>query len=158
MKEVLEFIKNLNISTDEPVIVACSGGPDSMFLLSVLNNLGLKVVCAHVNHNVRLESIDEYKFMEDYCNDHNIIFEGTELIDAPSKDFENYARMFRYKFFEKLIKKYNSKYLFTAHHGDDLIETILMRISRGSTLNGYAGFNFITENPADDVWGSNDSY
>ena len=147
MKEVLEFIKNLNISTDEPVIVACSGGPDSMFLLSVLNNLGLKVVCAHVNHNVRVESIDEYKFMEDYCNKHNIIFEGTELIDAPSKDFENYARMFRYKFFEELINKYNSKYLFTAHHGDDLIETILMRISRGSTLNGYAGFNFITDKP-----------
>ena len=145
MKEVLEFIKNLNISADEPVIVACSGGPDSMFLLSVLNNLGLKVVCAHVNHNVRVESIDEYRFMEDYCNEHNIIFEGTELIDAPSKDFENYARRFRYKFFEELIKKYNSKYLFTAHHGDDLIETILMRISRGSTLNGYAGFNFITE-------------
>lgn len=147
MKEVLEFIKNLNISTDEPVIVACSGGPDSMFLLSVLNNLGLKVVCAHVNHNVRVESIDEYRFMENYCNEHNIIFEGTELIDAPSKDFENYARMFRYKFFEELIEKYNSKYLFTAHHGDDLIETILMRISRGSTLNGYAGFNFITDKP-----------
>lgn len=147
MKEVLEFIKNLNISADEPVIVACSGGPDSMFLLSVLNNLGLKVVCAHVNHNVRVESIDEYKFMEDYCNKNNIIFEGTELIDAPSKDFENYARMFRYKFFEILIKKYNSNYLFTAHHGDDLIETILMRISRGSTLNGYAGFNFITDKP-----------
>ena len=147
MKEVLEFIKNLNINADEPVIVACSGGPDSMFLLSVLNNLGLKVVCAHVNHNVRVESVDEYKFMEDYCSKNNIIFEGTELTSAPTKDFENYARMFRYKFFEELIKKYNSKYLFTAHHGDDLIETILMRISRGSTLNGYAGFNFITEKP-----------
>lgn len=147
MKETIEFIKNLNISADEPVIVACSGGPDSMFLLSVLKNLGLNVVCAHVNHNVRVESIDEYRFMEDYCKKYDIIFEGTELIDAPSKDFENYARMFRYKFFEELIKKYKAKYLFTAHHGDDLIETILMRISRGSTLNGYAGFNFITDKP-----------
>ena len=134
MKEAISFIKNQNISTDEPVIVACSGGPDSMFLLSVLNNLGLKVVCAHVNHNVRVESIDEYKFMKDYCSKNNIIFEGTELTNAPTKDFENYARMFRYKFFEELIKKYNSKYLFTAHHGDDLIETILMRISRGSIM------------------------
>jgi len=147
MKEAISFIKNLNISTDEPVIVACSGGPDSMYLLYVLKNLGLKVVCAHVNHNVRKESVDEFKFMEDYCKDHDIIFEGTEIIDAPVKDFENFARMFRYNFFEELIKKYNAKYLFTAHHGDDLIETILMRIARGSTLNGYAGFNFITEKP-----------
>lgn len=145
MKEAINFIKNLNISESEPVIVACSGGPDSMFLLYVLKSLNMNVICAHVNHNVRVESIDEYKFMEDYCDKNGIIFEGIELIDAPKKDFENYARMFRYKFFEDLIKKYNSKYLFTAHHGDDLIETILMRISRGSTLNGYAGFNFITD-------------
>ena len=144
MKEAISFIKNLNISAEEPVIVACSGGPDSMYLLYVLKSLGLNVVCAHVNHNVRVESVDEYKFMEEYCKNNDITFEGTELLDAPSSDFENYARMFRYKFFEELIKKYNSKYLFTAHHGDDLIETILMRISRGSTLNGYAGFNFIT--------------
>ena len=43
------------------------------------------------------------------------------------------------------MKKYNAKYLFTAHHGDDLIETILMRISRGSTVKGYSGFNKITK-------------
>ena len=145
MKEAKEFIKNLNISSNEKIIVACSGGPDSMFLLYVLKSLGFDVVCAHVNHNVREESKDEYKFMEEYCKNNDIIFEGTEIIDAPTSDFENYARMFRYKFFEELIKKYDSKYLFTAHHGDDLIETILMRISRGSTLNGYAGFNFITD-------------
>ena len=55
------------------------------------------------------------------------------------------ARIIRYDFFKDLIKKYNAKYLFTAHHGDDLIETILMRIIRGSSFKGYAGFNAITE-------------
>lgn len=59
MKEAISFIKNLNISAEEPVIVACSGGPDSMYLLYVLKSLGLNVVCAHVNHNVRVESVDE---------------------------------------------------------------------------------------------------
>ena len=51
----------------------------------------------------------------------------------------------RYDFFDSVIKKYDAKILFTAHHGDDLIETILMRLVRGSTLKGYAGFPAITE-------------
>ena len=51
----------------------------------------------------------------------------------------------RYKFFEKVVRKNHAKYLFTAHHGDDLIETILMRITRGSNLKGYSGFDLVTE-------------
>ena len=55
-------------------------------------------------------------------------------------NFESYAREFRYKFFKSLTLKYNSNYVFTAHHGDDLVETIMMRIVRGSSLKGYRGF------------------
>lgn len=55
-------------------------------------------------------------------------------------NFHNEARNIRYQFFDEVVKKYNAKYLFTAHHGDDLMETILMRIARGSTLRGYSGF------------------
>ena len=51
-------------------------------------------------------------------------------------NFENEARTVRYNFFDKVVNEYNAKYLMTAHHGDDLIETILMRIVRGSTLKG----------------------
>ena len=57
---------------------------------------------------------------------------------------ENYARKKRYEFFENLIKKYQAKYLLTAHHGDDLTETIIMRLIRGSSIKGYAGFSEIT--------------
>ena len=143
MDNIKELLQSLNI--DGKVIVACSGGPDSMFLLHVLKEYGLDVVCAHVNHNLREESKEEYEYVEKYCNDNNIIFEGTELHDLPSVNTELVAREKRYEFFKTLIDKYNAKYLFTAHHGDDLIETILLRIVRGSTLNGYAGFNIITE-------------
>ena len=143
MDNIRELLQSLNI--DGKVIVACSGGPDSMFLLHVLKEFGLDVVCAHVNHNLREESKEEYEYVESYCKENNIIFEGTELHDLPSVNTELKAREKRYEFFKTLIDKYNAKYLFTAHHGDDLIETILLRIVRGSTLNGYAGFNIITD-------------
>ena len=145
MDNIKELLQSLNI--DGKVIVACSGGPDSMFLLHVLKEYGLDVVCAHVNHNLRDESKEEYEYVEKYCKDNHITFEGTELHNLPSVNTELKAREKRYEFFKTLIDKYNAKYLFTAHHGDDLIETILLRIVRGSTLNGYAGFNIITDKP-----------
>lgn len=144
MNNVLNFLNNLNINKEEYIIVACSGGPDSMFLIDLLHRLNYKIVCAHVNHKVRKESDDEYKFVNDYCIKNDIIFEGTELTGYTTGNFEHFARNFRYSFFESLINKYHTKYLFTAHHGDDLVETILMRLVRGSSLKGYSGFSIIS--------------
>lgn len=70
-----------------------------------------------------------------------VIFEGLSVKNWGDDNFENEARTVRYNFFEKIVREYNAKYLMTAHHGDDLIETILMRIVRGSTLKGYSGFS-----------------
>ena len=61
-----------------------------------------------------------------------------------NKFTEQEARKKRYAFFEKILKKYNTDILLNAHHGDDLIETILMRIIRGSNLNGFKGFTKIS--------------
>ena len=141
MVSVVEYINSLNLSKDEYLIVACSGGPDSMLLLHLLHTLEYKVICAHVNHKTRVETDDEYLFVKNYCDINNIIFEGIELLDKCDDNFESYAREFRYKFFKSLTLKYNSNYVFTAHHGDDLVETIMMRIVRGSSLKGYRGFD-----------------
>ena len=151
MKEALQFIESLKISSDDYVIVACSGGPDSMLLLDCLKNFNYKCVCAHVNHNLREESKEEYKYVEQFCEDNNIIFEGRELHDLPKVNTELKAREKRYEFFKELVDKYKAKYVFTAHHGDDLIETILLRLVRGSTLNGYAGFNRVTHKDGYDI-------
>lgn len=140
MDYVTKYLENL-IEINDTIIVACSGGPDSMCLLSLLVNFSKKVriICAHVNHNVREESKEEYFYVKQYCEKNNIIFEGITIEKYNNENFENEARNYRYSFFESLKNKYNAKYIMTAHHGDDLIETILMRISRGSTLSGYAG-------------------
>ena len=143
MKQVIEFLKS-KISKNDKVIVACSGGSDSMGLLDLIikNFNNNQIICAHVNHKVRKQSDIEYKYVEAFCNEHNIIFEGLEIITKIQHNFECEARDIRYNFFENLMTRYNAKYIVTAHHADDLIETILMRITRGSTLSGYAGIKF----------------
>ena len=145
-----DILKKLDktIKENETVITATSGGPDSMALLSLLIKLSktkkITIICAHVNHNLRKESQEEAIMVEKYANENNLIFEKME-INHYEGNTENYARTQRYNFFEKLIKKYNATYLLTAHHGDDLTETILMRMVRGSSLKGYSGFQEITD-------------
>lgn len=147
MEEVYNFIiNNTDLNENDSIVIGLSGGPDSMALLDLLlrlrNKINIKIVCAHVNHNIRKESEDEKDFVKDYCNRNNLIFEYTKF-EYDSKFTESLGHKMRYEFFRTIIKKYNAKYLFTAHHGDDLIETALMRIVRGSTLKGYAGYESI---------------
>lgn len=148
MNYVYKFIEELNIA-NKTVIAAISGGPDSMLLLNILMNLkeklNIKIVVAHVHHNLRKESDNEAIELESFCKKNNLIFEFKKINEYPNGKFsEDAARKIRYEFFDCLIKKYKTDILFTGHHGDDLIETILMRISRGSTLKGYAGFEAVT--------------
>lgn len=150
MKKVYEFLKN-NINKNEVIVIACSGGPDSMCLLDIVNNLkeelNLKIIIAHVNHKLRYESKEEAIMVENYAKKHNLSFELLEINEYLKNPFsEEDARRRRYKFFDDVVKKYKASLLLTAHHGDDLIETILMRITRGSNLNGYIGIRKIAQN------------
>lgn len=145
MKEVKSYLKRV-IKNKDVIVLGCSGGPDSMCLLQMLINLqdelSFQIICAHINHKIRKESDEEYQFVKKYCKKNNIIFEGMEITDYEEDDnFHNAARIKRYAFYNECIKKYQANILMTAHHGDDLMETILMRIVRGSTLKGYAGFS-----------------
>ncbi len=148
MKEATNFLNNL-LNKNDTIVVGVSGGPDSMCLLSMLLNLkdryNLKIICAHVNHKLRKKSEKEKIFVENFCINNNIIFEYTEL-EYENGFSESIAREKRYNFFDELAKKYHAKYLMTAHHGDDEIETIMMRIVRGSNLKGYIGIPKISDN------------
>jgi len=150
MKDTLDFLRN-TLNKYDKVVIACSGGPDSMFLLHVIKTLEkeleLKIICAHVNHGLRKESEKEAFFVKEYCDENNIIFEYMKIDKYKNDKFsEEEGRRKRYAFFNEVIKKYNSNILMTAHHGDDLVETTLMRIVRGSNLKGYIGISRIKEN------------
>ena len=145
MKKVYQYLqKEINLLDKDVIVIGCSGGPDSMALMYILQEIRKKtkllLVCAHVNHNVRVESKQEEEFLRQYCFDNNIMFESMTIQNYGDDNFHNEARKIRYQFFEDIVNKYKAKYLMTAHHGDDLVETILMRLVRGSTLKGYAGF------------------
>ena len=128
----------------DKIVVGCSTGPDSMalvdMLLKVREKYNLIIIIAHVNHNVRKESYEEAEFIRQYCIDNNLLFESMVIEEYGDDNFHNEARNIRYNFFENVVTKYDANYLMTAHHGDDLIETVLMRIVRGSNLYGYSGF------------------
>ena len=134
---------------NDVIVVGCSAGPDSMalvdMLLKIREKYALNLVVAHVNHNLRKQSVQEENYLRNYCEKNNIMFECMMITEYGDDNFHNEARNIRYNFFEKVVYKYHANYLMTAHHGDDLIETILMRISRGSNLNGYSGFKKIVD-------------
>lgn len=147
MNEVYNFLDSLNIFDKDALVIGVSFGPDSMFLLDLIKEKyeKNKIICAHVHHNHRKESDLEAEELKKYCVKHDIIFEFMKIGKYKDNKFtEEEAREKRYDFFEELIKKYNAQYLFTAHHGDDLIETILMKEVRGSTLSGYKGITLIS--------------
>lgn len=141
--DIFEFRQN------DRIVIGCSSGPDSMalvdMLLKIRDKYNLFLVIAHVNHNVRKESYEEAEFLKDYCFMNKLLFESMIIEEYGDDNFHNEARNIRYNFFENLVHKYDANYLMTAHHGDDLIETVMMRIVRGSNLNGYAGFRNIVD-------------
>ena len=149
MDLVLDFFNNkIRLTRNDNVVIGVSAGPDSMCLLYLLMELrkkiGFKIIVAHVNHKKRIESEEEEHFLKLYAEKNDLIFENMSIDVYKKINFHAYAREVRYKFYEDLVKKYNASYLMTAHHGDDLIETILMRLVRGSTLKGYQGISLQT--------------
>lgn len=152
---------NINIensfkfNSGDIIVIGCSTGPDSMalvdMLLKIRSKYNLSLVIAHVNHNLRKESVEEAEFIKQYSSDNNLVFETMTITNYGDDNFHNEARNIRYNFFEEVVEKYGANYLMTAHHGDDLIETILMRISRGSNLNGYSGFKKVVHMDGYDI-------
>ena len=150
MDKVYDFLLNkIKLNKQDIIVVGVSAGPDSMALLYILNELrkkiGYKIVVAHVNHNVREESKEEAEFLKGYCEKNDIIFEMMIITKYGDDNFHNEARNIRYNYYEDLINKYGANYLMTGHHADDLMETILMRIVRGSTMRGYSGFSDLVD-------------
>lgn len=144
-KKIFAFLKDNNINISKPIVVAVSGGADSIVLLNILYNLKYDVIMAHVNHHMREQSEIEEKEMIKLANKLNIPFEILEYHYDGSDNFHNASHNARYNFFKEVCKKYNTNLIATAHHLDDQAETILMKIMEGSNLYGYGGISIVND-------------
>ena len=138
-----------NLTSDLPnkrVVLAVSGGVDSMVLLEewmkIPRNLQAKeVVVAHINHQLRTESDDEEQFVKQACERLGCRIKVARWHHQSTfpNGLEAAARAFRYQFFSEVMDEVKADYLVTAHHADDQVETMLMKLVRGSSLEGIAG-------------------
>ncbi|MBP3039306.1 tRNA lysidine(34) synthetase TilS [Bacillaceae bacterium Marseille-Q3522] len=153
-KKVKAFLEEKHFSLqDKRIGIGVSGGPDSLALLHYLKSVQKResfyLVAIHVDHMFRgEESYQEAKFVAAYCKEENIPFEMTRInvpqyMEATGKNGQVAARDCRYQFFAEVMKKQQLTHLALGHHGDDQIETILMRLTRGSTGSGRAGIPFL---------------
>lgn len=143
MIDIHSFLEKY-ISENEKIILACSTWPDSIFLLHTILGSSYKknlIVC-YFNHHLREEAKEEEDFIKDLSEKYGFQVELWEAHiakirkDAPSISTEELARKERYEFLEKIREKYDVKYILTAHHLDDKIETFLFNLLRGSKLTG----------------------
>ena len=128
------------------VLLALSGGLDSMFLFHLLSTyqeeLGIELFLAHVNHKQRLESDNEEYELRKLAEQVGVPIYVAHF----TGDFsEANARQFRYKFFREVMRKTSSTALVTAHHADDQAETIFMRLIRGVRLQHLSAIKEIQE-------------
>lgn len=128
------------------IIIACSTGADSMALLNLAIEAfeNERLIVAHVNHNKRAQSEIEEEYIRNFCHEKNIMCFIKKLPHYDKDNFQEWAREERYQFFKEIAENTSAKYLFTAHHADDNLETILMRLIKGSNLKGYAGISSIS--------------
>lgn len=145
-----EFLKNLKSYNLEGfgVLLAVSGGKDSMTMLDLFNYFKyeqkLNLVVCHFNHSLRDDADRDEKFVKTQCEKYGLKFyskkEDVLLYSNENKlSTEEGARFLRYKFFDEVKRIENLEYIATAHNKNDLAETVIMRILRGTGINGLIG-------------------
>lgn len=149
MKTVLDTINEYSLlHAGETVVVAVSGGADSVALLDILTSLEkyrLRLIVAHLNHRLRgAESDGDEAFVRELAARYDLPCEVLSedvlaLSRAERLSLEDAGRLARYRFFDSVAKKHGVSAVALAHHADDQAETVLMRLLRGAGTGGLAG-------------------
>ena len=147
LTKVNKSIKNYGlIQKNDRILIGVSGGPDSVALLHILNSLsgklGFSLFIAHLDHMLRKDSIKDAEFVKKLSRELKIpLVAGRVNVKALAKNnsIEEAARNARFAFFFKAARKIRANKIALAHNLDDQAETVLMRVLRGTGLNGISG-------------------
>ncbi len=144
--KVHKFIEKFGLSNSYArIIVAISGGPDSVALLHILNRLGFECIAAHCNFHLRMEESNrDEKFVRKLCETMKIKyqcidFDTSKYAQENKISIEMAARELRYDWFEKLREQFNAEAIATGHHACDNAETMLLNLIRGTGIKGLTG-------------------
>ena len=141
--------KNNLFTKKSKILLAVSGGADSIFLLFVLKDLGYDIQIAHCNFNLRdVESDQDEQFVKDIADKYSIrcyvrSFDTLKYAEENKLSVQMAARQLRYDWFEELLVENNFSCIATGHHQDDSIETFLINLIRGSGISGLCGIQMI---------------
>jgi len=131
------------IERNDHLLLAVSGGIDSMVLLQYLSSqakeMNLTLSVAHLDHQKRKESFLDCQLVTDVCQKLSIACYSEKLDMNDTENFHDYAHVKRYDFFASTAKKIGANKIVLAHNADDHAETIVMRLVRGSSFEGYRG-------------------
>ncbi|MFN5704444.1 MAG: tRNA lysidine(34) synthetase TilS [bacterium] len=146
LQKLQEYIdKHRLFATENKLLLAVSGGLDSVVMLDLLHRLGYDIQVAHMNFNLRGdESNQDEVFVRNLCQRLKVEFHVKQVdtlkLQVDEKiSIQMAARKLRYDWFQELREKFKIDYLLTAHHADDSIETVLINILRGTGLSGLKG-------------------
>ena len=143
MKQIIDLLNQHNKQIkNKPILLSVSGGVDSMVLLHLLIKNDFDVHVLHFNHQKREKSHEEAKLVQSYCEEHHVSFHYILLDFNSSGNFHDQAHKLRKYHLLQTAKEIKSKHIVTAHHADDLLESILIKMTRGSNLLGYAGMQY----------------
>jgi tRNA(Ile)-lysidine synthase len=145
-RTVKKYIESQNLLPEGArVIIALSGGPDSVVLMDVMHRLDYACIGAHVNFHLRGEESDrDAAFSHQLCRDLGVPFYKSDLYAAEYAEEEGVsvemaARELRYRWFEQLRKEQGAVAVAVAHHRDDSVETVLLNLIRGTGIRGLTG-------------------
>ena len=154
LRRVSTYIRQRGLlDKDKPVLVAVSGGADSVALLDVLVRAGYTCIAAHCNFNLRgAESDRDEAFVRELCTTMQVpLFVqsfGTHAYARENKlGIELAARELRYKWFDQIAQEQGCQAVAVAHHQNDQAETLLLNLKRGAGIRGLAGMRPISANP-----------
>lgn len=133
-------LRRLALSDSPRLLLAVSGGPDSLALLLLAKQLmPRQITAATIDHGLRCEAADEAAYVATICANlgvaHQILRPATPIVG----NIQSSARVVRYALLEQAANQNECDLIVTAHHGDDQLETLLMRLARGSGVNGMSG-------------------
>lgn len=137
--------KNFPFLSEKKLLLATSGGLDSMVMVDLFKQLKFEIAIAHCNFQLRgIESFGDQNFVQEYADANKIPIFTTQFdTEAFAKDYklstQVAARELRYNWFYELLETENYDYILTAHHADDNLETFLINLTRGTGLEGFTG-------------------